>query len=859
MATDSTNLSATARDPNQYQNVLNSEFTSVQANTTSDPYGLNSAALSTFASSSQTLNGSGSNLEVLTPDANIVQNRIVFSTVNEEVRAAKTLTLRNTGSDPLTIEGLNFGDSQEKDNAVRIADYSRGATDFRFVNGVTLPITLAANESIDLSIKFAPKRVSSISDTTTHLLNGESYGSLTITTNDPDQLTTNVNLAGVNFADYAGRNEPSIAEMARIFGWTLNTGTESLIYGGAKAPFGDEVYSPYWLRADTTKPVELWALAVTSKPVDTPHGQVSFEAKPGSGGNSGFIYELAGRANDDSPDPQPFPPYTGNAVLGSNARSGGENQKLLPKILIKDANGVYVNSMPTVDTVDFIPTKAFALKNGGSSTDDNKNGTGQLHNWRMFAVRDAKGTLIPHTWFATQDIGNTEGGFKNYDYNDHVYLLKNAKPESPSKDPSIGGLFPGAPGLEFDFNSTYAGSITDKDGQTIGFTSTQLNKNDTFTTKTSYDSSLLDIDPSLGTLKVTTTAGINSSDNTLVNGLQTTFDGRAGKSIISTKLLGSLSEFDVGLRQAGVMLGPDQDNYIKLVARAINGKLGLEFYFENKGIGSSITKDDVSLSSLSDLQSLELMLLTDPRAGTVQAAYRAIHSTGVTDIVPFGSVQLKGGQLGQYFAAQSKTGLIASSKNADPFTVTFDRFAIESNETTAARDPIYRLDVAANSTYPAPDGWMSDTGTGYYTPANAVSETGTNSSAPITNTKNPDIYRTYRAKLGSGTMPIEDRILSYNLPVSAAGKYDLRLHFVEIYFGVSGGGSGGIGRRVFDINIEGQTLLHNFDITAAAGSPMTAVVVPIEGIQVNDGFLNIDFKADVNFGAISGIEVLQKV
>lgn len=349
----------------------------------SDPTNLSAAG------SFQTQAVAGPNLEVLTTDLDIVQNRMVFSSVNEEVRAAKTLTLRNTGSDPLTINSLIFGDSQEKDNAVRIAEHTRGI-DFSFGNTVTLPITLAANETIDLSVKFAPKRISSISDTNTHLLNAENYASLTINSDDPDQQTTKVNLAGVNFANYESSNEPSVAEITRIFGWTTNIGKESLVLGGTKAPLGDEVYSPYWQRADTTKAVQLLPLAVTSKRTDEPHGRVEFVAKAGSGGNSGVIYEFAGRANDDSSDTPPFPPYTGNAVLGSNALSGGENQKLLPKILV---NGV--NMSPTSDTVSFNPTKAFALKNAAQWTDDSKNGTGQLHNWRMFSVRDANGSLIP--------------------------------------------------------------------------------------------------------------------------------------------------------------------------------------------------------------------------------------------------------------------------------------------------------------------------------------------------------------------------------------------------------------------------------------------------------------------------------
>lgn len=606
------------------------------------------------------------NLQVITPDAGIVQNRVVFGTVNEEVRAPKTVTLRNTGSGPLTITGFSFGDSQEKANAVRSVDHQRAA-DFKLINSPTLPITLAPNESLNLSVQFAPQRNASISNSATYTLNGENYASLTITSDDPDQPTQTVDLAGINFANYEGNNEPSIAEIARTFGWTLNTGKESLILGGNKTLFGDEVYSPYWLRADPTKPVLLWPLAVTSGRRNTPHGSIRFEAKPGSGGNSGFLYQFAGRDNDDSP--------TGNEVLGSNDLSGGENQKLLPKILVNN-----VNRVPTADLVDFVPTRAFALNNSGSWTDDNQNGTSKAHNWRMFPARDAQGALIPNTWFATQDIGNDPSSpNKNFDYNDHVYLLVNAKPENAALDPSTPGPQPGDPKLVIDFNQTYAGTLTDKDGQTIGFTSTQLNKNDGYTASASFNASLLDIDTGgLGTLKVTTTTGSNGgADNTLVNGLRTVFDGRSSKAIVSTRLVGPLNNLTTPFQQAGVMFGPDQDNYIKLVAAAQSGgSLGLQFFREQKGAGTTIGSI-VPIANPATLQSLELRLLTDPLSGTVQAAYRAIYPNSDTGWITLpGLITLQGGQLGQYFAPQSKAGIITTSKQATTTSVLFDQFAI---------------------------------------------------------------------------------------------------------------------------------------------------------------------------------------
>ena len=125
----------------------------------------------------------------------------------------------------------------------------------------------------------------------------------------------------------------------------------------------------------------------------------------------------------------------------------------------------------------------------------------------------------------------------------------------------------------------------------------------------------------------------------------------------------------------------------------------------------------------------------------------------------------------------------------------------------------------------------------------------------IANTLDSTLYQTYRAYFDS--TPQTPRILTFNLPISTQGLVDLRLHFAELYWGVPGKGEAGIGKRIFDITAEGVTILDNFDITAASGGVASAVVVPIEGIQVNDGVLNLELEAEENFASVSAIEVLR--
>src|SRR6187549_3396203 len=75
-----------------------------------------------------------------------------------------------------------------------------------------------------------------------------------------------------------------------------------------------------------------------------------------------------------------------------------------------------------------------------------------------------------------------------------------------------------------DFSSN-RGELADKDGTGTGFTRVQTNK-----LGNEYQPNLIDLDTGAGVLKLTTTgtstAGSNTNtDNTLVNGLETQFDG----------------------------------------------------------------------------------------------------------------------------------------------------------------------------------------------------------------------------------------------------------------------------------------------------------------------------------------------
>ncbi|MBJ6751615.1 malectin [Geomonas anaerohicana] len=110
--------------------------------------------------------------------------------------------------------------------------------------------------------------------------------------------------------------------------------------------------------------------------------------------------------------------------------------------------------------------------------------------------------------------------------------------------------------------------------------------------------------------------------------------------------------------------------------------------------------------------------------------------------------------------------------------------------------------------------------------------------ATIAGTTDDVLYQSYR--YGSTTA---GSVMSYNIPV-ANGNYSVVLKFAD---------NVGTGQRVFDVKMEGTTVLSNFDIYAKAGNN-TAYDVTIP-VSVADGVLNIGFVTKISSPKINGIVV----
>lgn len=115
----------------------------------------------------------------------------------------------------------------------------------------------------------------------------------------------------------------------------------------------------------------------------------------------------------------------------------------------------------------------------------------------------------------------------------------------------------------------------------------------------------------------------------------------------------------------------------------------------------------------------------------------------------------------------------------------------------------------------------------------------------IQNTDDDSIYQSQRSHKGLFGLqaPLRYRFFVDN------GTYEIKLHFAETYFIAPG-------KRVFDINAEGQKLYAGLDIYEEAGQ--NTALIKTFNVNVGDGTLNIDFIPKKNHPMVAGIEILKR-
>ena len=166
------------------------------------------------------------------------------------------------------------------------------------------------------------------------------------------------------------------------------------------------------------------------------------------------------------------------------------------------------------------------------------------------------------------------------------------------------------------------------------------------------------------------------------------------------------------------------------------------------------------------------------------------------------------------------TAIVTATTQAPPAT------AIRVN----AGGPAY-TDTAGNV-------WSADTGFNTGTPLSWPTNLA------IAGTSDPTLYRTERWDAPAAPA------MTYSFAVPN-GTYQVRLHFAENY-----SANFGVGRRVFDVQVEGALAIDNLDVYAEAGAN-TALIRTVTA-TVADGQLNIAFIHGIEDPAVNAIEVTDR-
>ena len=329
--------------------------------------------------------GFGQHMVVTGLDDAAAGDRLVFTNIDTPANASQafrneaTFTITNDGAAALTIESVTTGNPA-----------------FQIVG--TPPTSIAAGASATVTVRFVG----------TH--SGTSAGAdltestLTIRSNDFAQGEKVIALAGLAQEFSENNSEPTVAQIVKALGYSTDIAQGDLANGGRVETIGNEVLMPYLERLDASKAVEVIQVAAFLNQGNV--ARLGFHGLASSQVTNLF-------ANDDQQGQTVLPDQlvTG-AGAGANVARGTINQSTPFGLYIS------VDGRPTYSSWTDPVANRIDPQFGQLVGDD------QGHLIRFFEARDANGAVIAGTYIGIQDYP----GAGNYDYNDHMFVIKNVKP-----------------------------------------------------------------------------------------------------------------------------------------------------------------------------------------------------------------------------------------------------------------------------------------------------------------------------------------------------------------------------------------------------------------------------------------------
>ncbi|MEO6434450.1 MAG: hypothetical protein ABIP55_01650, partial [Tepidisphaeraceae bacterium] len=225
---------------------------------------------------------------------------------------------------------------------------------------------------------------------------------------------------------------------------------------------------------------------------------------------------------------------------------------------------------------------------------------------------------------------------------------------------------------QLDFNRSRTG-VLDRDGSGTGFTWVQPNADGT-----ELDTRKMDLKIGVGILRLYSTGNNFEATNTLRNALTVRYAASSRPWVISARINGTIPQIDANGEQGGILFGPDQDNYVKLVLTKTAAGQGLQFLDEQKfktGYRHQLPQTITNIGSFGSLQTIDLYMSGDADTGVVRALYR-VNGGAVTQMPDV--LTLTGDKKGAFFSNAGFAGVMAAHTQAGTgIDFTIDQFGIK--------------------------------------------------------------------------------------------------------------------------------------------------------------------------------------
>ena len=825
------------------------------------------------------------NLDGLPYDDRLVFNRIqtpdTSTGTTQRVKDTASLRIANTGTDPMQITALTVS-----------GPFS--------VSPVTLPATVPAGGNLDVTVNFT----ATSGDVRT--------GSLTVGSTAGVGQSKVVDLAGFWQSVSEGGQEPSLHELTQVFGWTTSIPTD-LNQRGAVVAAGDEVLSPYWRRLSTSSPVSVRELAGFHT---FPNGATAYWTETSGtqhnvfGMNGAYAQSILPTISGSTTTPAAatFTPTTttfGFKVDGESSDDTKNTQTVDQANGCVGACGHHVRFWPLKDRAGQLVPGAYVMGMDYAGINyDYQDNVYLITNIQPAApsapanvATTVSSNRVKVTWSA-----NPESGIAGY----RVYRSETSPVSTTGNGIGGAALLPLTNYVDTDVvnGTTYYYAVT------AAYTTGEVSKASLEAAATPLPagafSAKINFQPNASTTPAGYTKDIGSSYTTargfgwVAPGSSTPIDmtlstrdrGANADARLSTLILmqgnGGATQPNVGAWEIAV---PNGSYTVTLAAGdsaftdsthsiTVEGSPALTNFVPSAGELYRMATVNVGVT---DGRLTVRATGTNTKIAYIDIGGDVVDTTPPSDPTGLSATGAAGGitldwndvsatDLDGYFVYRASSAggpftritgsLVGSSTFVDAGAPTgvasfyrvsaLDTSGNESGfATTSATRPGTLSTVFINTGGAAQSvsgtAWSACTTVancgGWVTGGNAYSESDTITGIPPG--MNNTIFQSEWT--GGGSTAVGQKIFGFAVPV-APGTYTVRLHFAEL-------NKFAANERLFDVQLEGSTVLSNFDVWTEAGGADKAIVREFT-VPISDGVVNIDFLKRVENAKISAIEIV---